>query len=256
MIKRDRLQLFYKFILIATIMIIIPPYVTYNFRISEVLNINSFILTNSIKHDFSFLFPFFNIATLIISLGVIFFGRLFSRTFAILASINYFVSGLLQNISLSDKHGFAIALSTLFLALFVAGAWFFEISSNQNDFTKSPQSKRIVVFVPIVLLAIWHPINPSTLKPDFNPVYFLTSGSSLTFCMMTIISISVLLAYYPKINETTLIITSIVGLFVGIGNLWLEFIHMPDLFWVGILHIPLVCVSLIGISIILRKTTK
>jgi len=254
--NRESFHLFLKFLLTAVMFTILPPYVTYNFSLREVLDINSFILTNSIRSDLSFLFPIFNLITLTIVFGTFLSGKIFSKTFSILISINYFISGILQNISISDKYGFAITISTLFLTLFAAGAWIFEVYSNQNDFAKSPQARRLLVFVPIALLAVWQPINPSTLKLDFNPVYFLTSGSSLTFCMMTVISLSVLLAYYPNINRTTLMITSIVGFLIGIGNLWLEFIHLPDLFWVGILHLPLVFISLTGVLFSFIKTTK
>ena len=55
--------------------------------------------------------------------------------------------------------------------------------------------------------------------------------------MMTIVVLTVLLAYYPHVNKKTLQITSIVGLLIGVGNLWLEFIYLPELFCVGVLHI-------------------
>jgi hypothetical protein len=234
--------------LIVGIMTLLPPFVTSNFRIQNILQINSFILTNSIKHDFSFLFPISNLIILIILLGTFFFGKYFQKAFSIFICLSYLVSGFLQNISISDQYGFAISFSTLFLTLFVAGSWLYEVFSNQNEFTKLPHPQRLIVFVPIAVFAIWQPLNPMSLALDFNPVYFLTSGSSLTFCMMTIVSISVLLTYFPNVNKTTLTITSIVGLLIGVGNLWLEFIYMPDLFWVGVLHIPLVLVSLIGIT--------
>jgi len=71
--------------------------------------------------------------------------------------------------------------------------------------------------------------------------------------MMTIVVLCVLLAYYPKVNKGTLRVTSIVGLLIGVGNLWLEFIYMPELLWIGVLHIPLVGLSSLALYVSHKK---
>lgn len=254
MATKARSRVFWQFLGIGVILTLLPPYVSANFHLPDVLKINSFILTHSIKPDFSFVFPFFNLITLLIGFGVFFFGKILEKPFAFLVSTNLIISGFLQNFSISDSYGFAISLSTLSLTLFTAGAWIFEIFSDQNDFSQAPGRLRLALLFPLAGLAVWHPVHPATLKPDFNPAYFLTSGSSLTFCMMATLSLSVLLAYYPGINKTTLIMTSLAGFLIGVGNLWLEFIHLPGMIWVGILHIPLVLLSSLGLRFSFRET--
>jgi len=103
------------------------------------------------------------------------------------------------------------------------------------------------LFLLPALLAIWRPADPVMMGPDVDPRYLLNSGSGLTFCMMTTIYLSVLLYFFPRINVFTLRTTSLAGLLIGLGNLWLEFLYLPELWWVGVLHLPLVIVSGYGL---------
>jgi hypothetical protein len=227
-------------ILLVAMMVLLPPYVSTGFNVSEILQINSYILTHSIKHDYAAVFPLSNIIALLVLSGVYLAGQRLNRVFSAFISFAYLISGLLQNVSISERYGLAICTSTLFLTLLVAGSWLQEFLTHENDFSHRPHHQRIVVLLPLALLALWQPVNQASMLPDFQLHNFIILGSSLTFCMMTIVAICILLAYYPNVNKGTLRVTSIVGLLIGVGNLWLEFIYMPELLWVGVLHIPLV----------------
>jgi hypothetical protein len=90
--------------------------------------------------------------------------------------------------------------------------------------------------------------------PDFNIIYLLTNEAGLTFCMMTPVYISLLILHYPRINLVTLIVTSLVGTIIGIYNILTNFIMFPSLlWWNGILHLPLILISVYGLIISLRK---
>jgi hypothetical protein len=180
-------------------------------------------------------------------IAVLIFGGKWAKFFSMYIFLAYTASGILQNISISDEHGLAINTSTMLLTFLVAYSWLQELAYPQNDFSYKYPTRRAVLLMPLALLAIWQPVNTSTLLPEFNLRYFLSTGSSLTFCMTSIVSLSVLLTYYPYVNMDTLRITSAVGLLIGIGNLWLEFIYLPGFLWVGVLHIPLVVLSAVGL---------
>ena len=78
---------------------ILPPYVSTGFNVSEILQINSYILTHSIKHDYAAVFPLSNIFALLVLSGVYLAGQRVNRVFSVFISIAYLVSGLLQNVS-------------------------------------------------------------------------------------------------------------------------------------------------------------
>jgi hypothetical protein len=174
-------------------------------------------------------------------------GEKFTRVFSFFIFTAYLVSAFLQNISISDQYGYAVSTSTFLLTLLVSFTWLKEFLNPANDFSERSHPQLAYFLIPFALLALWQPVDPSSMLPDFQLSNFITSGSSLTFCMMTIVSLAVLLSFIPKVNIVTLRITSAAGFLIGIGNLWLEFIYMPELFWVGVLHIPLVLLSAVVI---------
>ena len=94
------------------------------------------------------------------------------------------------------------------------------------------------------------------MKPDFNPLGLFTNVAGVTFCMMTPVYVGLLTIYYPRVNITTLRVTSLVGLIIGLYNMNLNFIISPGiLWWNGILHIPLLSISLYGLILSLKKET-
>ena len=86
-------------ILLVAIMVLLPPYVSTALNVSEILQINSYILTHSIKHDYAVVFPLSNIIALFILSGVYLAGQRLNRIFPAFIFIAYLVSGLLQNVS-------------------------------------------------------------------------------------------------------------------------------------------------------------
>jgi hypothetical protein len=245
-----------QWIALAGVAILMPPYVSRGFAIGDIPAINAFLLLHPVKNNFLPLFPYFQSTISILVLCVVLFGRPFSRAFSAVMLSAYLLSAFLQNISLSDRYGFAVCSSTLLISLLVASAWAAEISVFQNTFRRPPGTARRLVLYPLIFLALWFPIDPHSHLPDLNPKLFFSSGSLLTFCMTTVVALSVLLLYYPFVNRFVLRMTGWFGLLVGIGNLWLEFVYLPDLFWVGVLHIPLVILSLAGLALSGRNSEK
>ena len=109
------------------------------------------------------------------------------------------------------------------------------------------------LFIPLAILAFLFPMNPITAKPDFNPVYLLTSDSGLAFCSMTPVYLTVLMFMYPKINKVTIRLTSFIGLIFGILAIALAVSNIEYLWWVGVTHLPLFIISLTCFVISLRE---
>jgi hypothetical protein len=106
----------------------------------------------------------------------------------------------------------------------------------------------------LAFLAFWFPLNPESMKPDFNPSYIFTNSVGLAFCNMTPVYLAILTLYYPRINMVTLRITSLLGVIIGFFNLLVNFLIDPDvLWWFGVLHLPLVFISIYALILSFRK---
>jgi len=228
----------------------IPPYTSNGYAPLEAGRVNAYILTHTIKGSFYSLYPIFKIIPIGLVLSIFFFGNKTAKLFGLYAGMSYILFAFLQSISFTKEYGLGICFAHLALSLLVAVSWFKEVNSERNDFTPRRQSLwKYWVVVP-ALFAFWEPANPITGMPDFSLTYLLTSGAGLAFCMMTPVYLAVLTLYYPKVNLTILRITSIIGIFYGLGNMALAFfLNLGLSWWIGILHLPLLVIALYGLML-------
>jgi hypothetical protein len=228
----------------------IPPYTSRGYALLEVGRVNAYILTHTIKNSFYSFYPVFKILPIVLILSILPFGNKAAGLFSWYVAISYIFFALLQSISFSEMHGLGICSAHLALSLWVAVLWFAEAKSPRNDFTpiRRPLWKYWVVLP--ALLAFWEPANPISGTPDFSPAYLLTSGAGLAFCMMTPVYLALLTLFYPKVNLTILGTTSLIGILYGLGNLFIAFFLDPGhSWWIGILHIPLLSISIYGLAL-------
>lgn len=234
------------FILIGTIT---PPIVTKGFDPYRTSEIIYYILGNALITSCSPLYPVFKIIPLILIFALILFGNRIGRVFSLYGGITYLLFAFLQNIATTEKYGFGVVTGNFILMVLVAIFWFWEASINKNNF--SPQKLPIIRYwvVPLAFLAFWG------TKPDFNLADLFTNGAGLAFCVMTPVYLGILTLYYPGGNIATLRVTSLLGIIVGFWNMVVNFLIKPDiLWWNGVLHLPLVFISIYALILSFRKT--
>jgi hypothetical protein len=162
-----------------------------------------------------------------------------------------------QSISVTEKYEIAVCTLNLAMFLIVAMFWIWETIALKNNFAMTRQPMWKYWVVPIALLAFWYPLSPKTAMPDFNLFYLFINGAGLAFCTMTPVYVGLLTLYYPKVNIATLRVTSLVGLIVGLYNMHHNFIIKPDIrWWNGVLHLPLLAISLYGLILSLKKSAE
>jgi len=216
-----------------------------------------YILGHSVMSSIDFLYPVFKVIPLLLVLSIVLLDNRVARWFNVYTGTSYVLFAFLQSIAITEEYGLSIITNNLIMFLIVAAFWFWEASTQRNDFTPQKQPIWKYWVIPFAFLAFWYPANPITLMPDFNPVYLLTNGAGLAFCMMTPVYLAILTLYYPRINIPTLRVTSIAGTIIGFYNILVNFFMVPSiLWWNGLLHIPLITISVYGLMLSFKKRKR
>ena len=235
------------FFLIFIFIQFIPPYTSKGYEWSEIGIVNLEILSNSLIGTCTALYPIFKIIPIILVISIIFLRNLVSRLFSVYVAVTYVLFAFLQSISVTEKYGFGVIIVNIVMFNLVAIFWFWEAIVQKNDYTPQKQPLWKYWVIPFAFLAFWYPANIG-MMPDFNPIYLFINDVGLTFCMMTPVYLAILTLYYPRVNIATLRVTSIVGLIIAFYNLWVNFFINPSvLWWNGVLHIPLLTISIYGL---------
>lgn len=242
------------FILLFLIQFFIPPYVSKNFSMMEWGAIIGYTLGHSLYGSIRPVFPVFQLVALAMVVVFVLFKNRARTAISLYAGISFLLFAVLQNVAVGERYGLSIVTINVFMFILVAGAWFWEAAVRANDFSKPGNSLWQYLTVPLAILAFWCPLRLPGGQPDFNPLLFLTSGSSLTFCMMTPVFLALLLFYYPRVNMVTLRVTSAVGVIIGIYNVLPKLVFgVYGSRWDGVLHLPLLILSFIGVVLSLLR---
>jgi len=242
------------FILLFILLQFVPAYASKGYDPSKMGEIIGYILGHSMVSSVGFLYPVFKVIPILLVLSIVFFGSRATRWFSVYVGVSYVLFAFLQSIAITEKYGLSIVTSNLVMFLIVAVFWFWEAVVQRNDFALQKLSMWKYWVVPFAFMAFWYPANPLTLMPDFNPVYLLTNGAGLAFCMMTPVYLAILTFYYPRVNVAAFRVTSIAGTIIGFYNVLVDFFMVPSvLWWNGVLHIPLITISIYGLILSFRK---
>lgn len=252
--KLDRITRRGWFFLLFFLIQFIPPYASKGYKFpKDWSNVIFHALGNAIVYKHPEIYPVFKVIPIILLIGIFVFRNKVARLFSIYVSISYVLFAIGQSIAVTEKYGVAICTTNLIMFPTVAVFWLWETVVMKNDFrpTKIPLWRYWVV--PLAVLAFWYPINWRTGRPDFNLLYIFTSPAGVAFCMMTPVYAGLLTLYWPKVNMATLRVTSFVGLIIGLYNMLNFFIRPGRNWWNGVLHIPLLVISIYALVLSLRK---
>lgn len=124
------------FLLLILLPQIIPPYIAQGYNLSEWGMVNAYILVHPIKGGhFASFYPFFQVIPLALLLAILLMRKRVTRVFSAYVATTYVMVAFLQNVSISDRYGLAVCTANVITFLILAGFWFWETVSPQNDFT-------------------------------------------------------------------------------------------------------------------------
>ena len=242
------------FFLLFILLQFIPSYTSIPIDPSQIGLVIGEALSNALIYNFQSIFFLFKIIPLVLILSIPYLKNKVSRVFSFYVAISYVLFATLQSIAVTETYGLVILSANLIMFLFVAILWFWEALAMKNDLSTPRLTPSTLWVIPLAILAFWYPINTTTMMPDLNPLGIIANEAGLTFCMMTPVYLAALIIYYPNINLATLRVTSIVGVIIGFYNILVNFVWYYELmFWNGILHIPLIVLSVYALILSFRK---
>ena len=235
----------------------IPPYASKGYNFPEDWGqVISHALSHAIVYQHCEIYPIFKVIPIILLVCIIVFRNKVARLFAVYVGISYALFAIGQSIAITEEYGVSICTINVVMFLIVAAFWVWEGVVLQNDYTPKKLPAWRYWVVPLAVLAFWGPSGKGG-RPDFNPVYLYTNGAGPAFCMMTPDYVALLTLYWPKVNVPTLRVTSVVGFIIGLYNMYANFgINPARRWWNGVLHIPLLVISLYGLIISLKRPSS
>lgn len=86
---------------------------------------------------------------------------------------------------------------------------------------------------------------------DVNPLHFFFKNSSTAFCLMTPLFLTLMTLNLPRVSRVAYRVTALVGVVMGLYNM-MSFLN-PHTVFLGVLHIPLLSISLYAAILSYRK---
>jgi len=243
------------FYVLLLFLFFIPSYSQISVSPQEINNLILETLSNPLIYYSSTFYSSIKIIFLGLTISLFIVPKLTSKFYKIFITLLLGIIAVFQNMSNTSSYGFSILFGNIILQLIVVAFWVLEISLNKINFNKITKTSARLFILPLTILAFWMPID-NNIKLDFNPFSFFLNESIVTYCMITPVILSLLILSYPHVNKTLLRVMSFVGILFGIINLLTWFLINSDYWWMGVLHIPLISISLFGFILGITKQEK
>jgi hypothetical protein len=229
--------------LLLLLLFFIPTYASKSYDPRQSVDLIGQVLSAPLIYAFPILMPIAKIVTVILIVGVFVYGNKMRRAFNVYVGVLYLALAFLQTAAVTDTYGLVVISGNLALVLIVALMWVWEVIVERNDFEKRKHPLWRWWVAPLVVVSLLAPVDASTMSPDFSPVRMLTNEAGLTFCMMTPVVLAVLTLFHPTVNPAVLRVSSFAGILLGVVNMIVWFAIESWGWWMGVLHIPLVVIS-------------
>lgn len=252
--KLDALTRKWWFYLLLLLLFFLPSQTSVKFDPRQSMDLVGQVLANPLIYTFPALMPVAKLIMAGLITGVLLFGNKLRRVFAVYATLLYIAMAIFQTSAITDTYGLAVITGNLVLVLLVGLVWAWEASVERNDFATRKRPWWAWWVAPVAALALLAPVDASTMSPDFSLIGMLSNEAGLTFCMMTPVVLAVLALFYPTVNLVVLRLTSFVGLLLGAVNMIVWFVVEPWGWWMGVVHIPLVVISVYGFVLGQRRS--
>ena len=244
--KLDALTRKWWFYLLLLLLFFLPSQTSGEFDPRQSMDLVGQVLANPLIYAIPALMPVAKLTMAGLIAGVLLFGNRLRRAFDVYVAILYLAMAFFQTMAITETYGLAVITGNLALVLVVGLFWVWEAMVERNDFAPRKRPWWAWWVAPLAALALLAPVEASTMRPDFSLIGMVSNEAGLTFCMVTPVVLAVLVLFYPTVNRVVLRVMSFVGLLLGAVNMIVWFVVEPWGWWMGVMHIPLVVVSVYG----------
>ncbi len=244
--KLDALTKKWWLYLVLLLLFFAPTQAARDFDPRESIDLIGQVLSNPLIYAFPVLMPLAKAIPVVLIAGLLIFGNRVRRPFNLYVALLFLALAIFQTTAVTDRYGLVVITGNLALVLVVGLVWVWEVIVEKNDFTLCKHRWWKWWVVPVAAVALLAPVDARTMSPDFTLAQLLGNEAGLTFCMMTPVVLAVLTLYHPTVNPTVLRVSSFVGILLGAVNLVVWFVVEPRGWWMGVLHLPLLLISIYG----------
>jgi len=243
--KRNWLYaLLYVFLIIISM---IPPYAEKPYAPEDTQDVIVNLLMVATE-PYTWLGQILHIGILLLIILMVIYREGMGRIWAAFMGVNFIVIAIVQGMGHTEKYGFVVHSGSLISASLLGIGWIVAAfrGTLRTSFDGVPRWRYFLF--PLALLVYWAPYNELIL-PDFNPWRLLTTPDcGLTFCFTTPVFLYLLILFYPGVDPLAYRATAFNGLLYGLFNLTHFF--NPGFWWMGVMHIPLLILSVIAMGLL------
>lgn len=183
--------------------------------------------------------------------------QLGGRAVAAYFGLNYLVIAAVQTRGYTPDYGYAVITGALIASALLGLLWLWVAWKDRLrvSFKDAPRWRWLLL--PFALLVFWSPTAFDGMRfvPNFDPQLLLTSPDyGLAYCYMTPVFLFLLILALPYVDAFAFRVTAFNALLYGLFNLsnW----SVPERVWLGVMHIPLLVMSVVALGLSMRRTTQ
>lgn len=241
--------------LLLALLFFLPAYAAEPFNPQETPRLVIEVLSHALVYSAPFVFPVFKLVPLAMIVLVVVRPQQFTRAFYAWAALNLLLCAIFQDMAYTPTYGFAVLIGNLvvYTILSLLFGWVALRTQEPLQFEKLSWWRYWVV--PLALLAFWFPANTSLASPapDFSLARLFLNEAGLTLCMMLPVYLAVLTLASPSADSTLLRVAGFMGAITGLLNVTEFFLNASYGWWLGIVHMPLLFISIYAVVLGMRK---
>ena len=232
---------------------VLLPIVSRNFDPQNIPRIVSVTLGNAVQNHLGNLNILFQSLSLLMLVLLVVFKNKVRTLFNAYVAVSYTAFAFIQNMAVTELYGFSVVTVNFAMFLFVAYVWIRELFDSKNNYDFSNFHWK---YIWMILFAFFAYLCPFTYhgEMDWNLLHFFTRNTATAFCLTTPLFLTILTLNLPKVNIVTYRITAIIGVIIGLYNM-MNFFN-PHTVFLGVVHIPLLTISLYSTILSYRVTRK
>ncbi|GAP12535.1 hypothetical protein LARV_00271 [Longilinea arvoryzae] len=163
---------------------------------------------------------------------------------------------IFQNIAVTAEYNLAWLVGNTLLQLVVAAYCLYDFFEHKSEIRSGDFSKGRAWVIPLMLLAFLMPYGvdaSGNIQPVFSGAV-IWNEAAVTYCMITPVVLGMLLMYSKGVCKPVLSIIAYAGLLFGLLNMMTWFVMQSQNWWMGVLHLPLLILSISGLLTAREKT--